>query len=118
LNYLKNKIEKLTSKKYKLDRNYMHIQTFGQDGGYHYDTLEKDCYSFCLYITNINNNKIDNSNGELFIKIPGEKHILSIDTYMNRGVFFPSNYLHKGMAYNRYIKDKRLCITWKLKEII
>ena len=115
--YLRKKIENIVSKKLILNRNYMHIQTFGQDGCYHTDSNEQNTYTFCIYLTQINDKCIEESNGEFFIKIPNNNYILSIDTYCNRGVFFPSTYLHKGMAYNRHHFEKRLCITWKLKEI-
>jgi hypothetical protein len=114
--YLKNKIEISCKKKFNLFRSYMHIQTFGQDGGYHVDSFEPNTYTFCIYITNINESDIDNASGEFFIKIPNKNYIISVEPLCNRGIFFPSNYLHKGMAFNRFYKDKRLCITWKLIE--
>lgn len=113
--HIKEKIESYFSKKFKLNRNYMHIQTFGQDGGYHTDDEGVNKYTFCIYISDISDEFMENANGEFFIKIPNEKRILSIDTLMNRAVFFPSEYLHKGMAYNRLFSEKRLCITWKLE---
>lgn len=118
INNIIHKIENITDKKFILHRNYMHIQTFGLDGCYHVDTYEKDCYTICIYVTNKTNQDIDNMNGDFYIKIPNSKLIFSFQPYMNRMLFFPSNYLHKGMAYNRFYNNERLCITWKLKEII
>jgi hypothetical protein len=115
--YVKTKIENITSKKFILNRNYMHIQTFGQDGCYHTDDINVNAYTFCIYITEINDEDIETAKGEFLLKLPNKKQIISIDTYCNRGVLFPSNYLHKGMAYNNLYSQKRLCITWKLKEI-
>jgi hypothetical protein len=129
--YIKEKIEKTVSRNLKINRLYTHIQTFGQDGSYHIDCSGDNKYTFCIYLnyiteiktidsTLIKNNKpniYENMGGEFFIKIPDSQHILSIDTIMNRGVFFPSNYLHKGMAYNRFIPNKRVCITWKLEVV-
>jgi hypothetical protein len=115
--YIKKKIENTISKKFKLNRNYMHIQTFGQDGCYHTDDNKSDTYTFCVYLTEISNIDIEISKGEFFIKIPNEKHIISFDTCCNRGVFFPSTYLHKGMGYDRFHSQKRVCITWKLEEL-
>lgn len=101
----------------KLVRNYMHIQTFGQDGAYHIDSSEDSdtAYTFCIYFTELNDQEVENSKGEFFIKIPNTLCVVSIDTYSNRGIFFPSIYRHKGMAYNRFVSTKRLCITWKLE---
>ena len=104
----------------------MHIQTYSQDGGFHIDDNGKNKYTFCLYINNIEgcfdeqdiNKKeelMEISGGEFLIKIPNRKEILCIETLSNRGIFFPSEYLHKGMAFNRFIPDYRLCLTWKLE---
>lgn len=128
--HLKGKIESVVSRKLKINRLYTHIQTFGQDGGYHIDCLGENKFTFCIYLNYItevkkicNNLVCDgdvagiykNMGGEFLIKIPNEPQILSIDTIMNRGVYFPSGYLHKGMAYNRFVPNKRVCITWKLE---
>jgi hypothetical protein len=98
----------------------MFIQTSGLDGGYHVDKEHQGCYTFCIYITRLSNSEIENNNGELFIKVPNKLYVISIDTYSNRGILFPAHYYHKGMAYNRMIthNDGRLCITWKLNEIL
>jgi hypothetical protein len=119
INDIKQKIEQITKKQFLLNRCYMHIQTCGLDGGYHIDTEYDNCYTFCIYISNLTNTEIEENNGEFFIKIPNKIFIISIDTYMNRGILFPANYFHKGMAYNRIIQnnDGRVCITWKLQEI-
>jgi len=117
IQYLKQKIEVTLKKKFQLNRHYMHIQTFGLDGGYHIDDNGSNKYTFCLYITELNENEIDEAGGEFLIKIPDTSIIMSIDTIYNRGILFPSEYLHKGMAYNVMYSNKRLCITWKLELI-
>ena len=119
-NYMMQKLEFIFKKKFKLDRNYMHVQTYGQNGSYHTDTNidTPNTYTFCIYITDIPDKLMENADGDFLIKIPNSKAIISIHTIMNRGVFFPSTYVHKGMAYNRYFHNKRLCITWKLMEMI
>ena len=114
LTYLKQKIEDAVHKKFILNRNYMHIQTSGLDGCFHTDDDRDDSYTFCLYITDLDNDTIDLSSGELFIKIPNKKHIVLYEPYNNRGIFFKASYLHKGNAYNFQNKYRRLCITWKL----
>jgi len=116
--YLKNKIEVYTKKTFNIVRHYMHVQTFGQDGGYHIDDNGKNKYTFCLYINDLNDSQMDDASGEFLIKIPNEKYIMSIDTNNNRSLFFPSEYTHKGLAYNHFITSHRLFITWKLEEIL
>lgn len=126
-NYLKHKIELSVKKKLNIVRHYMHIQTFGQDGGYHIDDTGSNKYTFCLYINDVYSSlsddttiqyvNLDETSGEFLIKIPMQNYILSIDTLNNRGIFFHSQFIHKGMAYNRFIDKPRLCITWKFEEI-
>jgi hypothetical protein len=112
------KFKNMISSKFKINRNYMHIQTFGQDGCYHTDDSADNSFTICLYLTDISNTDLYNAKGEFLIKIPNTKHIVSIDTHCNRCVMFPSNYLHKGMGYNPLYSNKRVCITWKCTEII
>ena len=123
--YIKLKLEKIIKKKVVLLRNYMHIQTYGQDGGYHIDCKsnldsEKNnnkFLTFCLYITNLTSELLDKAGGDFYIKIPNNKYIISIKTIMNRGIVFPSLYFHKGNAYSSNFSDKRLCLTWKMEII-
>ena len=116
--FIKEKIEILFNIKVRINRNYMHIQSFGQDGGYHIDDVGINTSTFCVYITDLSDKSMDIANGEFLIKLPDKKEIVCIDTLMNRGVLFPSYYLHKGMAYNRLHVENRLCITWKFEIII
>ena len=113
--YMKEKIEKYFNKKYKVNRHYMHIQTFGQDGSFHIDDEGDNKFTFCLYITQEKDLHING--GDFLIKIPNQLHTYAIETNFNRGILFPSQYLHKGLAYNSYSKHTRLCITWKLEII-
>lgn len=112
------KIKKMTKKNLVLNRNYTHIQMFGQDGGYHQDDQDPNAYTFCIWIPNLTEKELERAQGEFLIKPPNEKFVASIDIILNRGVFFPATYLHKGMAYNRLFHQKRCCITWKMKEVV
>lgn len=114
--YLKELIEEKLKRKFKLNRHYMHIQTFGLDGGYHTDDDGDNKFTFCLYITQLNNEEIEKAGGNFLIKIPNTNTILSIDTFSNRALFFPSTYLHKGLGYLNNYSQTRLCITWKFEE--
>ena len=117
--YLKNKIENYAKKEFILNRSYFHSQSFGLDGMYHTDSINADSRTFCLYINNIDENEIEHMGGEFLIKT-NESHIICVAPKNNRGILFPGNFLHKGMAFNSMCKDDpRICITWKfdLKQI-
>lgn len=116
--FLFEKIKKAVNKKLILNRNYTHIQTFGQDGGYHTDDSNCNAYTFCIWVPSLTEAELECARGEFLIKPPGEKFVACIDILLNKGVFFPSTYLHKGMAYTRFFKQKRCCITWKMTEVI
>lgn len=112
--HIKEKLEHIFNKTFILDRNYMHVQLYGQYGSYHVDTELENTYTFCIYLTDISDIDMENADGDFLLKIPNSTSIICINTLMNRGVFFPSIYFHKGMAYNRFFPQKRLCITWKM----
>jgi len=102
-----------------IKRQYVSNQLFGQDGGYHVDGEgnENKTVTFCLYLTDVTNNSLDIAGGDFFIKIPNCKFIISIKTIMNRGILFPSNFLHKGNAYTKAFYENRLCLTCKIEII-
>lgn len=116
--YIKNIIEKTFSKKFKVDRVYANGQTYGQDSVYHTDCSDPNCYTFCLYLTDIKEEYIETAGGHLFFKFPELNYKIGYEPKFNRGILFPSNYLHKACAFSRYIMDLRICIAWKLEEII
>ena len=116
------KIENLTNKKFKILHLYANGQTFGQNGNYHIDNNNENCYTFCLYVSNYKLTE-DTKNvmyGDIQFKIPNfdDRFTLSVTNTTNRGLFFPSNYLHRGTSFGRYIPGLRICVAWKLKEII
>jgi len=115
--YLKGIIEKHFSKKFILKRVYANAQTYGQDGTYHVDSDNKNDYTFCLYLTNIKEENVETAGGHLFFKLPEVNYKICYEPKFNRGIFFPSNYIHKGNAFSRYIMDLRISIAWKLEEI-
>lgn len=116
-------IEKQFSKKFKLLRVYANAHTYGQDGSYHNDCSEleyreKKIYTFCLYLTDIIEENIETAGGNLFFKFSDLNYKICYEPKYNRGIFFPSNYIHKATAFSRYIMDLRICVAWKLEEII
>ena len=116
--YVRSKIEKTISKPLRITRNYLQTQAFGENGGYHVDTEEPNTYTFCIYITDLSDEEIEDANGDFLLKLPNENYVICVDTYANRGVLFPSNYVHKGMAYNIKIDSRRTVLAWKFEEII
>ncbi len=111
-------IEKHFSKKFKINRIYANAQSFGQDGIYHIDSYNLNDYTFCFYIAKLDNEFIEAAGGHLFFKIKDLPYKICYEPVFNRGILFPSNYLHKACSFTRYFMDLRICIAWKLEEII
>ena len=116
--YLKEVIEKHFGKKFKLLRVYANGQSFGQDGNYHTDSSDDNTYTFVLYLSHIEKKFIDTAGGYIYFKIPGKNYNICFEPIYNRSIFFPSKYIHKGTAFSRYVMDLRICVSWKLKEIV
>jgi hypothetical protein len=121
--YLKSKIEFATGKKFALKQVYANGQTFGQDGTFHTDHKLDNHWTFCLYIYENNYTpigmNIDSIGGDIQFKLPELKpFLISIEPLNNRGILFPSTYIHRGLSFNRFVNDIRICIAWKLEEII
>jgi len=113
-----NVIEKYFSKKFKLKNVYANAHTYGQDGSYHTDCVNDNCYTFCLYLTDIKEEYVETAGGHLFFKFPDLNYKICYEPKFNRAIYFPSNYIHKACAFSRYIMDLRVCVAWKLEEII
>lgn len=116
--YLLEVIQKQFSKKFKINRVYANAHTYGQDGSYHTDDDNPNCYTFCLYLTNIKEDMIETVGGHLYFKLPELNYKICFEPKFNRGILFPSNYQHKATSFSRYVMDLRICLAWKLEEII
>lgn len=118
---LKKVLEKHFSKKFKIKRLYANGQTFGQDGSFHIDTADKteiNKYTFVLYLTDISKENIELAGGNIYFKFDDlYKYNICYEPIFNRGIFFPSHFLHKANAFSRYILDLRISVAWKLEEI-
>jgi|LauGreDrversion4_2_1035121.scaffolds.fasta_scaffold94579_2 hypothetical protein len=118
---LKSKIETAANRKFLVQRVYANGQTFGQDGTYHQDDASNDSYTFCIYINKqITAETADDIGGEFVFKIPNQRNDdmfsrIAVAPLYNRGILFPSQYFHKGLAFNRYCKGLRVSIAWKLQ---
>ncbi len=114
--YLKEKIETKLGMKFILDRVYANGQTFGLDGCYHQDNTESGTFTFCLYITPVPKELIEEVGGNILFKIPSIEHFtLGLEPLYNRAVYFPSTFFHKGTSFNRFIKNMRISIAWKFR---
>jgi hypothetical protein len=112
--YMTEKISSYYNKNFELKRVYIVGQMYGQNSNFHTDDKREDRYTFLLYLKD---NYMDNDEGYIYFKIPNENYILTIEPKNNRGVLFPSGYIHKGSGYNKLNTNLRTCIAWKLKEI-
>jgi hypothetical protein len=116
--YLLSIIEKHFSKKFILQRVYANGHTFGQDGHFHTDSENTNDYTFCFYFTKIEDSYVETAGGYLYFNLPDVKYKIAFEPIYNRGIMFPSNYVHKGTCFSRYVMDMRISIAWKLTEII
>ena len=115
---IKAKLEHITNKRFTVVRLYANGQTYGQDGDFHQDDTSLDTYTFCLYCTEFYRDITDQVGGDIEFILPDKtSHSINIKTILNRGIFFPSHYFHRGPAFNRYVPDLRICIAWKLREL-
>ena len=118
--HILNIIEKHFSKKFKIHRNYANGQTYGQDGSFHKDVEHNENgnkYTFVLYFTKIPDKYVEAAGGHIFFKLPGLKYKICYEPIFNRGIIFPCDYEHKAHAFNRYVMDLRICVSWILEEI-
>jgi hypothetical protein len=112
--HLKDKIEITINKKLRLDRVYANGQVFGQNGSFHQDNTIENTLTFCLYLAKIEDDMLDDTDGDIMFKIPNNsKFKVSVEPKYNRGVYFPSYYYHKGNAFSRYVQTLRICVAWK-----
>jgi hypothetical protein len=82
--------------------------------------MKKIClilFTLCIYINDIPNDIIIYAGGEIQIKIPKKKYSISIEPLNGRCIIFPSNYTHKGTAFERFFTSLRVCIACKFKII-
>jgi len=107
-------IGKKISKKFKVNKLYAIAQSYGQNDDYHND-INND-YTFCLYINDIKNELIESAGGQIFFKLSNLAYNICYEPLFNRGIFFPSNYIHKSVSFSKCIPNLRICIIWKLQE--
>ena len=115
--YVLKLIQKTVNKKFIINRVYANGQTFGQDGVYHIDAEDNDFYTFVLYLHEIDEVDVELAGGHIYFKLPNLKYKICYEPLLNRGILFPSNYIHRACSFSRYIMDLRTCVAFKLREI-
>jgi hypothetical protein len=108
-----NEIEKVTNKKFKIDRLYANGQTLGQDGSWHVDSHNTETgYTFLYYLNDYDDVSLI---GETYFMVDGEP--VGITPIPNSAVLFKHQYKHKGMAPRKGFNDLRVTIAFKLTEL-
>lgn len=109
------RIEKMVNSAFEIERVYANGQTYGQDGAFHTDHESEDRYTFILYTSSIFPSNIDTIGGFTQFKI--DNQIVNVQPYQNRGCFFKSNILHRGLAPSRESDMLRVSIALKMKRV-
>jgi len=109
------KLEKMFSKKYKINKMYANGQTFGQDGSFHQDHPDDNAYTLLIYISDITEENVENIGGFTHFKRDGK--IINVEPYKKRGLFFKSNLFHRGMAPYRLSDLLRVTLAIKVVEV-
>ena len=110
-----NKLEKMFSKKFKINRMYANGQTFGQDGSFHQDDQDDNAYTLLIYVSHITEENVEHIGGFTHFKRDGK--IINVEPYKKRGIFFKSNLFHRGMAPSRLYDLLRVTFAIKVVEV-
>ena len=92
---IKNRIDKCTNTKFKLERVYLNRQVRGQDVTLHTDDNKPNYYTFLIYIGDITPENYDKAGGDLELKT---KEITRIEPFTKRGVLFRGYIPHQAYA--------------------
>jgi len=92
---IKNRIEKCTNTKFKLERVYFNRQVRGQDVTLHVDDDRPNYYTLLIYIGDITPENYDKAGGDLELKT---KEITRIEPFTKRAVLFKGYIPHQAYA--------------------
>jgi Rps23 Pro-64 3,4-dihydroxylase Tpa1-like proline 4-hydroxylase len=116
-NFLKI-IEKLSNKKFEIQRVYANGQTYGQPGNVHKDVYTEYApelyHTFVYYVNPV----WDLSWGGATQVVQPTGEISTIMPIRNTGILFNSTLNHVGSEPTRYCPELRVTVAFKLKEII
>lgn len=112
INCSMNKIHKEFNfkRKFEIIRVHANGQTYGQDGIFHTDDKREGHYTFLIYMSESTHDLGSHTQFKI-----GEQ-LINIEPLKNRGVFFKSSILHRGMAPSRNTDRLRVTIAFKLRE--
>jgi len=106
---IKNRIDKCTNTKFKLERAYLNRQVLGQDVTLHTDDSKPNVYTLLIYIGDITPENYDKAGGDLELKT---KEITRIEPFTKRAVLFKGYIPHQ--AYAPLVPDlTRISIAFK-----
>ena len=92
---IKNRIDKCTNTKFKLERVYLNRQVRGQDVTLHIDDQKPNVYTLLIYIGDITPENYDKAGGDLELKT---KEITRIEPFTKRAVLFKGYIPHQAYA--------------------
>ena len=92
---IKNRIEKFTNTKFKLERVYLNRQVRGQDVTLHTDDSKANVYTLLIYIGDITPENYNKAGGDLELKT---KEITRIEPFTKRAVIFKGYIPHQAYA--------------------
>jgi len=108
-----NKIKEVTGiPELKIERVYANGQTPGLDGSYHTDSTRHGCYTFLLYLSDITEDNVDEIRGHTEFKINNK--VFAVEPIKNKGIFFKSDILHRGMGPSIRSNILRITLAYKL----
>ena len=113
---LLQRIEQITNMKFNVDRIYANGQSFGQDGVFHLDHNEVNQYTFLYYATELDPLEVYEYGGETqFIQNDGDMY--HVYPFTNTAVIFDARIWHRGMAPNKWSKQLRTSLAFKLTKV-
>ena len=92
---MKNRIDKYTNTKFKIERVYLNRQVLGQDVTLHRDDSKPNVYTLLIYIGDITPENYDKAGGDLELKT---KEITRIEPFTKRAVLFKGYIPHQAYA--------------------
>jgi hypothetical protein len=110
------RIEELTGNRYRADRIYGNGQSFGQDGVFHTDESDPNAHTFLYYPTELDPLDVYEYGGETqFLQDDGEMY--HVYPFTNTAVIFDGRIWHRGMGPNKWTKNLRMSLAFKLFKI-
>jgi hypothetical protein len=108
-----HRIREITNTNYQYSRIYANGQSFGQDGVFHVDSDNPNAHTFLYYPTELDPLEVYEFGGETqFIQDTGEMY--HVYPFLNTGVLFDGRIWHRGMGPNKWAKQLRISVAFKL----